>query len=743
MAEDQAFQTAMKEAASAAWEQDWKRAIEAYTRAVKANPGDPSALSGLGLALFQVGRDADALQVYERVARMTPNDPLPQERVAQIMESKGRRTDAAQYYLNVGEMYAARRDTARAIPNWERAVFLNPDLAKPHSRLATAYEADESKKELAVYAYLHLARCLQAINQQPRAEQALLRAQQLSPINPDVRDALASLKVDQKLPRVENDIYPPGAVRKGTGTLIFEEEESEPEEPLSPTEEALRAAMGQLADLMFSGQVPEKAQGPLFQAAEAYQLDDLKGALALYEQVEKARLNHPALRVVLGLLAAQSGDTDRALRILPGTEQDPAFALASNLAQGTLLHAKGQIKEALPRLISALHAADRSVNSGSVDEKGYERLRQSWTELSADQQMEMSRSLSAYLADPSWKARLTDSLEGYAARDKISYVTDLVEIIIEGGQPEIAAIMQRLETWLARQNYKLAKEEAQQAIERAPEYLPAHARLADILIEEKRLRDAADKINLVAIAYQMRGKADKAADLFARVIEIWPADESARKRVLEMLREQGRVVEALRHYTDLGDLFHRTMLDTDRAMRTFDEALSYAKRNEAAPQHVIPILKNMAEIESGRLNTQKALSFYERVLELAPDDVDAARQVIDMYFQIGAGPKAIGSLDNYLRYLLTHGQTERIVSTLEDQVRRHPNEVGLRQRLADVYRQQKRIPDAIGQLDAVGELLLEAGRLDEARATIRKIMDMNPPDIDGYRQLLAQLDSAS
>jgi Flp pilus assembly protein TadD len=66
----------------------------------------------------------------------------------------------------------------------------------------------------------------------------------------------------------------------------------------------------------------------------------------------------------------------------------------------------------------------------------------------------------------------------------------------------------------------------------------------------------------------------------------------------------------------------------------------------------------------------------------------------------------------------------------------------LRQRLAEVYRQQERIPDAIAQLDALGELQLEAGDQSSATRTIRRIVSLNPPDVDDYRTLLEQLEGS-
>jgi tetratricopeptide (TPR) repeat protein len=289
----------------------------------------------------------------------------------------------------------------------------------------------------------------------------------------------------------------------------------------------------------------------------------------------------------------------------------------------------------------------------------------------------------------------------------------------------------------------MALEEANYAVERSPDYLPAHRRLADILVKEGRMQEAAIKLNLVGETYLVRGNADKAADLFAEVIELWPADMDARQKVIDMLKMQGRTAEAVRQYAELGDFFHRMMADTTKATEVFEEGLAYAKKNNADAPSVIAILKSMADIESQQLNWRKALEYNQQIVQLAPDDQDAALAVVELNFQSGDSASAVNALDNYIRYCITNGHTDRIISTLEDQARRYPNEVAVRQRLADVYRQARRTQDAIAQMDAIGELLLDAGRVDEAANVIRKIIEMNPADIEGYRQLLAQLEAGS
>jgi Flp pilus assembly protein TadD len=82
---------------------------------------------------------------------------------------------------------------------------------------------------------------------------------------------------------------------------------------------------------------------------------------------------------------------------------------------------------------------------------------------------------------------------------------------------------------------------------------------------------------------------------------------------------------------------------------------------------------------------------------------------------------------------------EKIVALLEELVAQMPNDMALRSRLAAVYRQIRRNQDAIVQLDALGELQLEAGQYQDACATIRQLITLGPIDVEQYQNLLAQL----
>ncbi|MBI5712658.1 MAG: hypothetical protein HZC38_04440, partial [Chloroflexi bacterium] len=71
----------------------------------------------------------------------------------------------------------------------------------------------------------------------------------------------------------------------------------------------------------------------------------------------------------------------------------------------------------------------------------------------------------------------------------------------------------------------------------------------------------------------------------------------------------------------------------------------------------------------------------------------------------------------------------------------HPEDIGIHSRLARLYQETGRKADAIAQLDAVGELYLQAGNRAESIKTIQAIIAMSPDNVAEYQAVLAQLQS--
>ena len=65
--------------------------------------------------------------------------------------------------------------------------------------------------------------------------------------------------------------------------------------------------------------------------------------------------------------------------------------------------------------------------------------------------------------------------------------------------------------------------------------------------------------------------------------------------------------------------------------------------------------------------------------------------------------------------------------------------MSLRARVARAYIEAGMREEAIRELDALGELQLEVGLREQAIATVRFIISLQPNNVEAYRQLLAQI----
>ncbi|MDP2777688.1 MAG: tetratricopeptide repeat protein, partial [Anaerolineales bacterium] len=157
---DDIFQKAMNEGHSAAWDQEWEKAVSAYRRALQEIPDQPKALNSLGLALYQIGSIEESLQVYMNVAKISPDDPVPMEKVAHLSERLGNLKNATDAALRAGDLFIQQRDTQKALENWVRVTNLNPEHAVAHSRLAQVHEKLGHTQQ-AVMEYLAVASIIQ------------------------------------------------------------------------------------------------------------------------------------------------------------------------------------------------------------------------------------------------------------------------------------------------------------------------------------------------------------------------------------------------------------------------------------------------------------------------------------------------------------------------------------------------------------------------------------------------------
>ena len=198
----------------------YEPAITIFQQATLRYPNSPRLFIGLGLALYSRGKYDDAVQALLKAADFNPSDPRCYVFLSKAYDSSPKQADEvierfrryaelkpdnalAQYYyamslwkgkrgedsdvnlqtvqslleksitldgtipeahVQLGDLYANQHQYEKSIPEYVRAIELNPNLSDAHYRLATDYvhlgQKDQAQKEFAVYQKLraeHLA----------------------------------------------------------------------------------------------------------------------------------------------------------------------------------------------------------------------------------------------------------------------------------------------------------------------------------------------------------------------------------------------------------------------------------------------------------------------------------------------------------------------------------------------------------------------------------------------------------
>lgn len=738
----EAYEQAMNAGHNAAWDQDWVQAITHYGRAITEFPDDAEAHIHLGLGLLEVGRLDDALKVYTRAYQLAPDDPIPLEKSADTLERMGRLREAAQQYVNVAEVYLGQRDLNKAIANWERATHLTPGLIAIHLKLAQAYERIGDKKR-AIHEYLTLAYNFQRMGDSDKAIKSGQRALRLDKQNSQVLNTLRALEAGREIMPPTESAGEPRAARAGfdrSARADYLIDEAPAADPLGPLGETVQYALAMLATYVIeSGAL--KATGDTLQAMEAQRQGAPEAAIEAYTRAD-SQIQYPAIKFNLGALLMLNGRASEAIPYLRDSLIEPQLAPGAQHALGHAYSKTGDHKQAARSLLKCLELLDISDESAAGDSRGratvYGYLSTALDDITEEALAAMNGRFLALLKGDDWKQRLRLTERQLEETMREQGPQGVIDILAATHSDRLTSSIARIESYMRQGLLTLALDEAHRAVEYSPYYLPVHVRMAEIMMREGRVRNAIAKYNIIAKTYLARGENERAAEILTNVLEMAPLDISVRESLIELLESEERWEEAVDHYIDLADTHHQ-LGDFDQSRETYILAERIANRVNASPDKVAHIKHRTADIDQMRLDYRRAQKTYEEIIQLLPYDERAHRMLIDLNYRQGNQIEAIRRLDQLLGIYAKKKQVNRITQLLEELVTLYPTDTGLRSRLAAIYRQLGRGRDAIVQLDALGELQLEAGLHKDAAVTIRQIIALNPEHVDDYKRLLAQL----
>jgi tetratricopeptide (TPR) repeat protein len=764
------FKEAVNQGHSAAWDQDWKRAASYYRQAVAEKPEEPKALNNLALALFELREYQEALQFYLRVIEKTPSDPVPLEKAATINEILNKPEVGSGIAFRAAEMYLKSGDIEKAIENWTRALGMNPEHLGAHSRLALVYERLQ-KTPQAVREYLHIASLMQHAGEKEKAVQAVNRALKLSPNQEEVHQALAMLRENMQLPKPTRPKGLGVAIPTAPTTPLITSGDQHGDE-LPPCKEAEKDALTALAGLFFdqssdenSGQ-PSKSggfqailsgSGPILsknvdttqimlhlgQAVEYLSRGENDHAGTELERVVEKGLHHPAAYYVLGKLRLEGDRMESAIRYLKRAVSHPDYALASRLLLAEAYQKRDKIKEASIEYLEALCLADcQVVETKHVDglHSLYEPLLESHSRTAdKDRCDQVCKTIAEILNRSQWRRYLKKIRSELVPGDG-GPPTPLAEVLTEASSSEVVVAMSGIRQLVSEGRRQAAFEEALFALQEVPTYLPLHIAIGDLLASANQTQAAVEKYTVVARSYSVRGEAVRAIEMLRRVVEMSPMDLDARNRLIDQLIARDQPKDAVEEIINLAGV-HYSLAALAEARKTFARALRFIQQSGLSDAWRVQVLHRMADIDVQSLNWRQALTVYQQICAIQPDNIDANRSLIDLNFRLGERNQALASMDAFIKTLDKADRKPDIISFLEDLSDEWSGQTIIKRYLAEYYQLEGRTEDAIHQLEAASELFLAAGNRDGAARSIQKIIDLSPSDVDNYREMLGRIET--
>jgi tetratricopeptide (TPR) repeat protein len=766
--DQQAYQNAINQGHSAAWDQDWEKAASYYHIAIDEFPEDLNALTSLALALYELQKYRESLDYYQRAAQISPNDPIPMQKIAEIQERLGDLDKATKTYMDVAELFARSKDVEKAIGSWSRIVEFNPEHMAAHARLALVYER-LGRTTQAMIEYMSIASLLQNQGNVQKAIQTIKHALEIVPNSKEANLALSMLQNGKPLPR-------PSRPREGTEPLLVSqvrqaeiprsEEEHHPR--LDPIQDAKQKALTMLAELLFE---QEEALGPqarkgltsiikragdleqtqfdqtkiilhLSQAIDMQSHGQDKDAASELEHAMDAGLDSSAAYFVLGFIQSKSEQLESAIHNLKKSVQHELFGLGTHLLLAITLYKMDLTKDASIEYLEALRIADsESVSADQAEELSqlYEPLIESFShESDSKLQKRICENISKLLIRPDWRDQIQRARQQLPAQPSGSAPIPLAEMLTEATSSQLVESLSKVNQ-LARSNKLLtAMEEAYYALKFAPTYLPLHICIGDLLVQENRIPEAVLKYSIVAKSYSVRGETNRAISLLKRVSELNPIDIEARNNLIDLLIVRGKAQETILEFIRLAETYNN-LADLAMARKTYSRAFRFAQQSNVDRDIKLKLMHKIADIDVQNLDWHNAIHEFEQIRTMEPDDCKARDMLFDLNTRLGQPDQAISELDNYLNHLLSMHRTAEALEYVNAKILENQTQPALYRRLAEIYRLLGRKDEAVNQLEISKEMFLQAGNRSAAIESLMTILALNPTNVSVYQRMLVEL----
>jgi len=213
-----------------------------------------------------------------------------------------------------------------------------------------------------------------------------------------------------------------------------------------------------------------------------------------------------------------------------------------------------------------------------------------------------------------------------------------------------------------------------------PNYLPLHLMIGELLTQMGLMEEAFVKFYSVARSYETRGEFDQAIRYYQKATDISPLNTPARQKLIQLLIENNRLEEALQEFVHLGEVYYN-LADLRSARETYLQAFQLAQSSALEKRWSTMFLHLIGDLDRQNLEWRQALSIYDQIRQIDPQDEQARLQLVDLNLRLQREPQAITELDAYLDFLKQKGEIQRAQQFIHQLLADYPDWSVLRRRL--------------------------------------------------------------